>query len=158
MNRISDLTRRLWAALLALCLVLALTLPVFAEGESGTADTAEKETFHIGTVDDLLQLADSCRLDSWSKNRTVYLDADLELTGSGFAGIPSFSGVFEGQGHTISGLSLVDDGSVIGFFRYVQQGAMKMVFHSKFFTFTGTPLTEISQPLLDILPELMITR
>ena len=36
MNRISDLTRRLWAALLALCLVLALTLPVFAEGESGT--------------------------------------------------------------------------------------------------------------------------
>lgn len=123
MNRISDLTRRLWAALLALCLVLALTLPVFAEGESGTADTAEKETFHIGTVDDLLQLADSCRLDSWSKNRTVYLDADLELTGSGFAGIPSFSGVFEGQGHTISGLSLVDDGSVIGFFRYVQQGA-----------------------------------
>ncbi len=123
MNRISDLTRRLWAALLALCLVLALTLPVFAEGESETADTAEKETFHIGTVDDLLQLADSCRLDSWSKNRTVYLDADLELTGSGFAGIPSFSGVFEGQGHTISGLSLVDDGSVIGFFRYVQQGA-----------------------------------
>ena len=123
MNRISDLTRRLWAALLALCLVLALTLPVFAEGESGTADTAEKETFHIGTVDDLMQLADSCRLDSWSKNRTVYLDADLELTGSGFAGIPSFSGVFEGQGHTISGLSLVDDGSVIGFFRYVQQGA-----------------------------------
>ena len=79
MNRISDLTRRLWAALLALCLVLALTLPVFAEGESGTADTAEKETFHIGTVDDLMQLADSCRLDSWSKNRTVYLDADLEL-------------------------------------------------------------------------------
>ena len=123
MNRISDLTRRLWAALLALCLVLALTLPVFAEGESETADTAEKETFHIGTIDDLLQLADSCRLDSWSKNRTVYLDADLELTGSGFAGIPSFSGVFEGQGHTISGLSLVDDGSVIGFFRYVQQGA-----------------------------------
>ena len=33
MNRIFQLTRRLWAALLALCLVLALTLPVFAEGE-----------------------------------------------------------------------------------------------------------------------------
>lgn len=35
---------------------------------------------------------------------------------------------------------------------------LKMVFHSKFFTFTGTPLTEISQPLLDILPELIMTR
>ena len=77
MNRISDLTRRLWAALLALCLVLALTLPVFAEGES-SADTTEKETYHIGTVDELLQLADYCRLDSWSENRTVMLDADAD--------------------------------------------------------------------------------
>ena len=61
MNRIFQLTRRLWAALLALCLVLALTLPVFAEGES-SADTTEKETYHIGTMDELLQLADYCRL------------------------------------------------------------------------------------------------
>ena len=34
MNRISDLTRRLWAARLGLCLGLALTLPAFAEAES----------------------------------------------------------------------------------------------------------------------------
>ena len=122
MNRTSDLTRRLWAALLALCLTLSLALPVFAEGESNTEPEA-KETYHIGTVDELLQLADYCRLDSWSENRTVVLDTDLEVTGSGFTGIPSFSGVFEGQGHVISGLSLVDDGSVIGFFRYVQKEA-----------------------------------
>ena len=123
MNRISDLTRRLWAALLALCLVLALTLPVFAEGESETADTAEKETFHIGTVDDLLQLADSCRLDSWSQNRTVVLEADINLSGVDFNGIPSFGGTWEGQNHAITGLSLSQDGSVQGLFRYVQQGA-----------------------------------
>ncbi len=122
MSRISDMMRRLWAALLALCLVLALTLPVFAEGE-GTDTAEEKETCHIGTVEELLQLADYCRLDSWSENRTVVLDTDLELTGSGFTGIPSFSGVFEGQGHTVSGLSLVGDGSVVGFFRYVQKDA-----------------------------------
>ena len=67
MNRISDLTRRLWAALLALCLVLALTLPVLRKGRAGPPTPPKKETFHIGTVDDLLQLADSCRLDSWSK-------------------------------------------------------------------------------------------
>ena len=57
MNRISDLMRRLWAALLALCLVAALTLPVFAAGEE-TEALEEKETYHIGTVDELLQLAD----------------------------------------------------------------------------------------------------
>ena len=50
----------------AFCLVLALTLPVFAEGES-SADTTEKETYHIGTMDELLQLADYCRLDSWAR-------------------------------------------------------------------------------------------
>ena len=50
MNRISDLTRRLWAALLALCLVLALTLPVFAEGESETADTAVSPALATITV------------------------------------------------------------------------------------------------------------
>lgn len=52
MNRISDLTRRLWAALLALCLVLALTLPVLRKGERDRRH-CRKETFHIGTVDDL---------------------------------------------------------------------------------------------------------
>lgn len=52
MNRISDLTRRLWAALLALCLVLALTLPVLRKGERDRRHR-RKETFHIGTVDDL---------------------------------------------------------------------------------------------------------
>ena len=34
MNRTSDLTRRLWAALLALCLTLSLALPVFADDTS----------------------------------------------------------------------------------------------------------------------------
>ena len=125
--------KRTLEKLLSVCICLCMLgamLPaqVFAE-EADTAqtetvqDTAPKDTVYLSSADDLIQLAKNCRLDSWSKNRTVYLDADLELTGSGFAGIPSFSGVFEGQGHTISGLSLVDDGSVIGFFRYVQQGA-----------------------------------
>ena len=49
MNRISDMMRRLWAALLALCLVLALTLPVFAEGE-GTDTAEEKEKGAAGMV------------------------------------------------------------------------------------------------------------
>ncbi len=59
MNRISDLTRRLWAALLALCFVLALTLPVFAEGESGTADTEGTDLILPSGADVLFQLAAS---------------------------------------------------------------------------------------------------
>ena len=41
-----------------------------------------------------------------------------------FNGIPSFGGTWEGQNHAITGLSLSQDGSVQGLFRYVQQGAL----------------------------------
>ena len=45
MNRTSDLTRRLWAALLALCLTLSLAVPVFAEGESESEPVAMESYF-----------------------------------------------------------------------------------------------------------------
>ena len=111
-----NLMRRLLAGALALVLLAALALPVWAEdAEAETVET--KETVHIVTVQDLLQLAQDCALDSWSVNRTVVLDADLDLVGQDFNGIPVFNGSFDGQNHTISGLSLVSDGSVVGFFR-----------------------------------------
>ena len=114
-----NVPHRLLAGLTALALLLMLALPVWAEGEE-----TEKMPISINSVDDLLQLVKDCRLDSWSEGRTVDLNADLDLTGVDFAGIPSFSGTFDGNHHTISGLSLVDDGSVTGFFRYVQAGGV----------------------------------
>ena len=118
-NKMTSFPRRLLAGLTALCLLCVLTLPVFAEGEE-----TEKLPVSISSVDDLLQLVTDCRLDSWSADRTVDLNADLDLTGVDFAGIPTFSGTFNGNHHTIQGLSLVDDGSVTGFIRYVQEGAV----------------------------------
>ena len=115
MNTELNFPRRLLAGLTALALLLMLALPVWAEGEE-----PEKLPVSINSVEDLLQLVTDCRLDSWSEDRTVDLNTDLDLTGVDFAGIPTFSGTFDGNGHTISGLSLVDDGSVTGFFRYIQ--------------------------------------
>ena len=63
-------------------------------------------------------------MDSYSQNVTVYLQTDLDLAGSDFASIPTFGGVFEGGGHTISGLSLTANRSHTGFFRYIQPGAV----------------------------------
>ena len=119
MNTELNFPRRLLAGLTALALLLMLALPVWAEGEE-----TEKLPVSISTVDDLLQLVTDCRLDSWSEGRTVDLNADLDLTGIDFAGIPTFSGEFNGNHHTISGLSLVDDGSVTGFIRYVQESCV----------------------------------
>lgn len=100
----------------ALCLfmtavmLLSLSLPVWATGD----------TLLIHTPEDLAALAEQCSLDSWSRGKTVRLEADLDLSGTDFTPIPTFGGTFEGNGHTISGLSLTQPGSVRGLFRYLQ--------------------------------------
>ena len=64
---------RVLAALLSLCMLLAV-LP----GAALAADQPQKQTIHIATAPDLLNLAESCRLDSWSKDKLVVLDADID--------------------------------------------------------------------------------
>ena len=118
----NDLMRRLAAGFTALALSVSLALPAFAEDTEPLPE--QKPTVHITTVDELLQLAKDCSLDTYSTNRTVLLEADLDLVGQGFAGIPIFNGTFDGQGHTISNLNLVQDGSVVGFFRYLESDAV----------------------------------
>ena len=114
--------RRLAAGITAIALLVSFALPVFAEDAEPLPE--EKPTVHITTVDELLQLAKDCSLDTYSTHRTVLLDADLDLVGQGFAGISIFNGTFDGQGHTISNLNLVQDGSVVGFFRYLESDAV----------------------------------
>ena len=106
--------RRIPALLLVLLLLGSLAAPALA---------AEGDTVHLRTAQDLVTLSQNCSLDSWSVGKTVYLDADIDLTGSDFQPIPIFCGTFDGQGHTISGFSLTGSGSQRGFFRYVQTGA-----------------------------------
>ena len=104
------------AALLAAALLWSLMLP--------SALAQEESTLSIRTARDLVDLAGRCTLDGWSRGKTVRLEADIDLTGEEFAGIPTFGGVFDGQGHTISGLSLTGSGNVQGLFRYLQAGAV----------------------------------
>ena len=104
-----------WKSLLALCLTAALllpaSLPVLAE--------EEKAALSITSVQQLMDLAKHCRKDAYSQGLVVSLDADLDLTDHEFESIPSFSGTFLGNGHTISGFSVTREGSVQGLFRYL---------------------------------------
>ena len=111
--------KRQWnkaAAFLLAAVMLVFSCPIPA--------LAQEETVHIRTVQDLQAFAKSCTLDSWSRGKTAVLEADLDLTGVSFSGIPTFGGMFDGGGHTISGLSLTGDGSTQGLFRSVQKGAV----------------------------------
>lgn len=114
---------RLLAAVLSLCLLAGILAPAVR------AEETTPETIQIATAEQLEALARDCRLDSWSVGRTVVVTEDIDLTGSDFAGIPTFGGTLEGQGHTIRGLNLTEEGSVQGLFRYLQQDARVQDLH-----------------------------
>ena len=108
--------------ILFLCL-LPHSLPVFAD-EVEQAEEVPENLLHIGSVEALFEFAENCRLDSYSIDLTVTLDTDIDLTGTSFSAIPIFGGIFEGNGHSITGISITEDGSTQGFFRYLQPAAI----------------------------------
>ena len=117
--------KKILALLLSAALLFSLAFPVFAEEETGeTEPVAETVTITISTAEDFLAFAENCRLDSYSENLVVELTSDISLTDTGFAGVPTFSGTFQGNGHAISGLYLTGDGSYQGLFRYLTESAV----------------------------------
>ena len=106
---------RLLALALSLVLSLSLSLPALAAGED--------DIIYIHTAKDLCALSDSCAYDAWSRGKTVLLTADISLRGVDFEPIASFSGTFNGGGHTISGLTLTKSLSPAGLFLTLERGA-----------------------------------
>lgn len=87
-------------------------------------DQTEMTTIYVSTAEDLINLAKNCRLDTWSYDKYVVLKEDIILDGSGFKYIPIFSGIFDGQGHTISGITVSDAESYTGLFCITQESAV----------------------------------
>lgn len=104
------------ALLTVLVFSISLAVPTLAE-ENG-------ETIYIKTVDDLLELAENCSLDTWSQDKTIILDADISLADTDFWPIPTFGGIFEGNGHTISDLSISESVTPAGLFGVLQETAV----------------------------------
>lgn len=71
----------------------------------------------IKTAEDLVKFAENCRLDDYSKGLHVILSEDIDLTGISFSPIPVFNGIFNGNGHRITGILIESAGSSQGFFR-----------------------------------------
>ena len=113
--------RHLAAALLAALMLLAC-LPV-------TQADAAGNTIHISSEAELRDLAASCALDTWSRDKNVVLDSDLTLADPSFLPIPTFGGSFDGQGHTIHNVSITDSLSPAGLFGVVQAGGFVRSLH-----------------------------
>lgn len=61
------------------------------------------DEFRITTADGLLAFAEACN-ESGFYEKTVYLDADIDMTGKGYVPPDYFSGTFDGRNHTIYGI------------------------------------------------------
>lgn len=107
----------------ALTLTAAVPMGSYAVGGNTSQTQQSRTELTISDAAGLRQLAQDCRIDSYSKGLYVTLTADIELSGD-FTPIPVFEGTFDGAGHTISGLDLAGDGSYTGLFRYVLKGGL----------------------------------
>ena len=62
------------------------------------------EEYRITTAEGLIAFAEACKSNGLS-DKTVYLDADLDMTDKGYVAPKSFSGTFDGRYHKITGLT-----------------------------------------------------
>lgn len=106
---------KIWAFILAVGLLFSsLSVPVRAE---------EETVISIQSLEEFYEFSQACKLDSWSEGKTVRLETDISIENrNDIVTVPYFKGTFDGQGHTISGLTIIYDGSVQGLFRYVGEG------------------------------------
>lgn len=115
------MNKKLFSITLCLILLWSMVLPAAADTAETeeTIQIVETVTLTVSTVEEFLDFAENCRLDSYSRNLIVSLESDIDLSGTDFDSIPIFSGSFHGNSHTISGLAITGEGSQLGLFRYL---------------------------------------
>lgn len=128
-------SKRLLCFLLGAALILQTPATAYAadtltyeqyKGGSSYSSTLKEQDYaviEISTEEDLRNLAENCVLDSWSRDKKVVLQNDVVLSMASEFSIPTFAGIFDGNGYTISNVKLTGTGSAVGVLRYVQEGA-----------------------------------
>ncbi len=106
---------KIWKKCMAWSMVF---LMLFATVPPESAYASDDTGISVSSKEDWNFLVKKCRLDSWSKNKTIVLENDLHLDG-GWKPIPIFNGTFDGNGHTITMTEYGATGSGLGLFRYV---------------------------------------
>lgn len=96
--------------------VLAFSLTFFVHG-------TESNTITIENAEQFMEFSKKCNIDSYSKGLKVELKCDIDLSEFSFQGIPIFCGELDGNGFTISGITLTETGSYVGLFRHLSDTA-----------------------------------
>lgn len=122
--------KKLCVIAIAGCMTLSsMPLTIYAEPTDTEAEEVEdveisEGAIYLSSAEDIVTLAENCVDDAWSVDKVVVLKNDIDMSGVDFTGIPTFGGIFIGQGYIISGLDMEQDMTVMGFFRYLQKSAV----------------------------------
>ena len=109
---------RKYNSILALFICLLLFLPI-----TTNVFASENTVIEISNEEQFLEFAENCKFDNFSKDKCFMLTNDINLNHKEFDSIPIFCGVFDGNGYTVSGLSLSANYTYQGLFRHIETGA-----------------------------------
>jgi DNA-binding ferritin-like protein len=112
------LKKRIIPAGLSLILIIMTVISIMPINVSAEDSL---NVIEISRVNELIEFANKCKYDSYSKDKIVKLTADIDVSGSDFKGISYFAGTFDGGSHIISGFNVDYKGSDFGFFRYIAE-------------------------------------
>ena len=112
------LMKRIIPAGLSLILIIMTVISIMPINVSAEDSL---NVIEISRVNELIEFANKCKYDSYSKDKIVKLTADIDVSGSDFKGISYFAGTFDGGSHIISGFNVDYKGSDFGFFRYIAE-------------------------------------
>ena len=114
MRKNRSLAWRVTASFLAVSLLAAQPdLSVFA------VEGTDSGVVSITSEDDFVLLTENCKTETFSTGKTFRLDADLDLSDYENLFLPVMDGTFDGNGHQITGITLNEEMSDYGLFRYV---------------------------------------
>lgn len=99
-------------------MTLVIVFNIIAVNNTYTGYASSYTIVYITTAEELISFSKECSNDAYSIDKLVILKNDINLSGYEFSPIPVFSGIFDGNGCTISGLSINCSGSFQGLIRY----------------------------------------
>lgn len=89
--------------------------------DTGDVSVASYKTVEISNRKDFDDMVRNCHRDTWSTDKKIVLNTDLDFEGKEFEPIESFGGIFDGNGHTLSGVGLEGDVAETGVFGTIRR-------------------------------------
>ena len=105
------------------CLIVSL-LAAQPNVAAYAAEGSDPGIVSITSEDDFVLLTENCKTESFSTGKTFRLDADLDLSNYENLFLPVMDGTFDGNGHQIIGVTLSEEMSDYGLFRYVTENGV----------------------------------